>query len=102
MITVNRGDTMRRARSCARASARRMSPVEKTLSSMYSKATAVATARNKPITRCRPRRSEEHTSELQSHSDLVCRLLLEKKKKKKTHITISRTITNERARETHR
>src|SRR5260221_10794550 len=34
--------------------------------------------------RCRPARrhgrSEEHTSELQSHSDLVCRLLLEKKK----------------------
>src|SRR5438034_8614728 len=29
----------------------------------------------------RPNRSEEHTSELQSHSDLVCRLLLEKKKK---------------------
>src|SRR5260221_10059841 len=27
-------------------------------------------------------RSEEHTSELQSHSDLVCRLLLEKKKTK--------------------
>src|SRR5260221_3430437 len=27
-----------------------------------------------------PGRSEEHTSELQSHSDLVCRLLLEKKK----------------------
>src|SRR5260221_3007972 len=26
-------------------------------------------------------RSEEHTSELQSHSDIVCRLLLEKKKK---------------------
>src|SRR5215204_7677661 len=31
-------------------------------------------------------RSEEHTSELQSHSDLVCRLLLEKKKKKKKRI----------------
>src|SRR5206468_9618739 len=29
------------------------------------------------------RRSEEHTSELQSRSDLVCRLLLEKKKRKK-------------------
>src|SRR2546421_9571918 len=28
-------------------------------------------------------RSEEHTSELQSRSDLVCRLLLEKKKKKR-------------------
>src|SRR2546427_7296679 len=31
----------------------------------------------------RERRSEEHTSELQSQSNLVCRLLLEKKKKKK-------------------
>src|SRR5260221_6479028 len=30
-------------------------------------------------------RSEEHTSELQSHSDLVCRLLLEKKKKPIQH-----------------
>src|SRR6266571_7654824 len=30
------------------------------------------------------RRSEEHTSELQSHVNLVCRLLLEKKKTKKT------------------
>src|SRR5258706_11553800 len=30
-------------------------------------------------------RSEEHTSELQSLTNLVCRLLLEKKKKKKTH-----------------
>src|SRR5690242_9157614 len=32
----------------------------------------------------RGNRSEEHTSELQSHVNLVCRLLLEKKKKKKT------------------
>src|SRR2546422_3464816 len=31
-------------------------------------------------------RSEEHTSELQSRLHLVCRLLLEKKKKKKTNI----------------
>src|SRR5688572_31172958 len=31
-------------------------------------------------------RSEEHTSELQSQSNLVCRLLLEKKKKKKNNI----------------
>src|SRR5260221_1030860 len=30
------------------------------------------------------KRSEEHTSELQSHSDLVCRLLLEKKKNNST------------------
>src|SRR5438132_9572507 len=32
------------------------------------------------------RRSEEHTSELQSHSDLVCRLLLEKKKYDQYHV----------------
>src|SRR5690242_20950547 len=58
---------------------------------------AIATARNARVRRgwrraapaCRPaatppvhRRSEEHTSELQSHVNLVCRLLLEKKKKK--------------------
>src|SRR5438034_7428318 len=34
-------------------------------------------------TRAAEARSEEHTSELQSHSDLVCRLLLEKKKEPK-------------------
>src|SRR5690242_21380662 len=32
-------------------------------------------------------RSEEHTSELQSHVNLVCRLLLEKKKKQANHAT---------------
>src|SRR5260370_15961927 len=31
-------------------------------------------------------RSEEHTSELQSHLNLVCRLLLEKKKKDETYL----------------
>src|SRR5205085_8670434 len=36
--------------------------------------------------RCAPR-SEEHTSELQSQSNLVCRLLLEKKKKNVKHTT---------------
>src|SRR5688572_32554778 len=36
-------------------------------------------------------RSEEHTSELQSQSNLVCRLLLEKKKKKKTKKKQSKT-----------
>src|SRR5437773_3807415 len=37
-------------------------------------------------------RSEEHTSELQSHHDLVCRLLLEKKKKKKHLLAICSTV----------
>src|SRR5688572_31580031 len=35
------------------------------------------------VSAARTGRSEEHTSELQSQSNLVCRLLLEKKKKKK-------------------
>src|SRR5436190_7011400 len=43
-------------------------------------------ARRRMLRRSRWSRSEEHTSELQSHSDLVCRLLLEKKK---THQYIS-------------
>src|SRR2546421_8633334 len=37
-------------------------------------------------------RSEEHTSELQSRSDLVCRLLLEKKKKSTNHWSITDNI----------
>src|SRR5437588_7874382 len=45
------------------------------------KPTGVGWAFSQP--RQKSSRSEEHTSELQSHSDLVCRLLLEKKKKKK-------------------
>src|SRR5437588_1912186 len=43
------------------------------------------------------RRSEEHTSELQSHSDLVCRLLLEKKKKKTNRKTTEKQIATKEA-----
>src|SRR5437588_8797967 len=46
-------------------------------SSRCSRAVATALGPNRVH---RSYRSEEHTSELQSHSDLVCRLLLEKKK----------------------
>src|SRR5260221_10865026 len=42
----------------------------------------VMPARSRTLVTWPASRSEEHTSELQSHSDLVCRLLLEKKKKK--------------------
>src|SRR5437588_7429183 len=45
------------------------------------------------------KRSEEHTSELQSHSDLVCRLLLEKKKKKKKNKHTIQKNTSKKARE---
>src|SRR4051812_49662021 len=44
-------------------------------------------------------RSEEHTSELQSHVNLVCRLLLEKKKQSKTSAD---TLTNSQNRRMHR
>src|SRR5688572_33054073 len=44
---------------------------------------ATPTSATKPF-----KRSEEHTSELQSQSNLVCRLLLEKKKKKKKIIRL--------------
>src|SRR2546426_6293063 len=43
-----------------------------------------------------PERSEEHTSELQSPCNLVCRLLLEKKKKRKSH-TLPITIRSYRS-----
>src|SRR2546430_8504724 len=39
-------------------------------------------------------RSEEHTSELQSQSNLVCRLLLEKKKKKRCTHTASEHLSS--------
>src|SRR2546430_12530673 len=46
----------------------------------------------KPLIVFTPKRSEEHTSELQSQSNLVCRLLLEKKKKNGTE-QILRLVT---------
>src|SRR5699024_12648792 len=71
---ANRGSP--RARTVRRATSCRMS---------HSAETASATPNTRPPTAGqsteRPR-SEEHTSELQSRFDLVCRLLLEKKKNK--------------------
>src|SRR2546428_4549548 len=47
-------------------------------------------------------RSEEHTSELQSRSDLVCRLLLEKKKRgKRQQFPAQRTAAQPHLRHTH-
>src|SRR5437588_8666270 len=53
----------------------------------------VAAAAEERFSRKKHTRSEEHTSELQSHSDLVCRLLLEKKKKYKIHNMITNNYT---------
>src|SRR5438105_11618361 len=46
-------------------------------------------------------RSEEHTSELQSRVDLVCRLLLEKKKKKKYRTKAKEKNTQKSSKRTH-
>src|SRR5688572_31832727 len=53
--------------------------------------------RHRPVHRYR---SEEHTSELQSQSNLVCRLLLEKKKQTAT-TTLQRTTRSSRHARTH-
>src|SRR3712207_8267624 len=72
-------------RSCSSSSARRKSlcGVSSHSSGVHSKPTLLRFSRKTPFgTRLpRPWRSEEHTSELQSRQYLVCRLLLEKKKK---------------------
>src|SRR5438132_2751223 len=47
-------------------------------------------------------RSEEHTSELQSHSDLVCRLLLEKKKQRTRVLQLGTGHARSRTSERHR
>src|SRR5690606_40610572 len=48
-----------------------------------------------------PPRSEEHTSELQSRENLVCRLLLEKKKRHIYHYSILHQQTKLAAKQTH-
>src|SRR2546426_6329463 len=70
-------------------------------SKKISRGTAPRLKKKLPLVRLEPRRSEEHTSELQSPCNLVCRLLLEKKKKKtnaKTNtLLIRRTPLSRRA-----
>src|SRR5437667_5764107 len=71
--------TLFRSRDCA--------VLASTLSTIWPRSVSTSMPSASPskfrITRCRSARSEEHTSELQSHHDLVCRLLLEKKKHNK-------------------
>src|SRR5207237_5289289 len=60
---------------------RSTSSIESTSSAVFTRTTHRPGKWPRNLAR-RSRRSEEHTSELQSHLNLVCRLLLEKKKKK--------------------
>src|SRR5262245_65051042 len=57
---------------------------------------ASAASRSSSVSRT-PRRSEEHTSELQSLRHLVCRLLLEKKKNNKQNYTLRKSVVQTNA-----
>src|SRR5260370_8972288 len=62
-----------------------LGPGDHTITAVYSGDSPYAASTSAPWDQ---QRSEEHTSELQSHLNLVCRLLLEKKKKKReTNVT---------------
>src|SRR2546426_10229172 len=68
---------------CATSRRSASSPRRRRGSRSRRRAPASSTPDASPARRLPHRRSEEHTSELQSPCNLVCRLLLEKKKKKK-------------------
>src|SRR5260370_23639053 len=67
-----------------------------------SRRTGLVSFVGRPVRRIRPSteqtRSEEHTSELQSHLNLVCRLLLEKKKTPTSQVPLSHLICSCRPR----
>src|SRR2546421_7473943 len=73
-------DFKSRTNRCAEMCAEK--PLESKPSSPSTIRAALKTEVARTLRRAPEKRSEEHTSELQSRSDLVCRLLLEKKKNK--------------------
>src|SRR2546430_9439690 len=88
----------RRAQSVMRPTARSRWPCSAQCTSnigdlagmrMYSVRVGTMSSSQARWTKARVRRSEEHTSELQSQSNLVCRLLLEKKKKNQLSYVLS-------------
>src|SRR5438034_4195608 len=88
--------TLFRSFSTGRASPRRewsLSPPIRESSFWWGTTSARPPGPRSPPCQTPVQRSEEHTSELQSHSDLVCRLLLEKKKKNTSHEHIQSTTT---------
>src|SRR6266496_6165878 len=85
--------TARRTSSTGRLSTRTRSTSGRSASRSWSSdSTSISSSRSP----CRVRRPEEHTSELQSRRDLVCRLLLEKKKEKQhRHHPTTKKIKND-------
>src|SRR5260370_32159213 len=86
MSSPRRGATKGTAGCCVRCATCRASPCS--LPASRCPSCGACTTDEAPPGDLRPRaaaRSEEHTSELQSHLNLVCRLLLEKKKQNTPH-----------------
>src|SRR5689334_23642029 len=83
--------TLFRSVTCERPPLReRLSPVPRSTSTLMSRARAVSSTASRSFFQSRGAvRSEEHTSELQSQFHLVCRLLLEKKKKKQLQLGLA-------------
>src|SRR5258708_20970491 len=76
-----------------RSSEKNFQPIHKNAKPMHDRIKAISaqvteqSMYERIIAFCPPKRSEEHTSELQSPDHLVCRLLLEKKKKTRNNQT---------------
>src|SRR5260221_4798312 len=87
--TLFRSDTRRGG-----ASVRRLAALVERAGRRGAASDARCSARASDAAPRRPARSEEHTSELQAHSDIGCRLLLEKKKNSTT--TTQRTYSTNR------
>src|SRR5688572_32256517 len=75
--------TLFRSPSCSLRRYSSGSPLRRATSASAKARAASSNSRRASSVTALPPRSEEHTSELQSQSNLVCRLLLEKKKKQK-------------------
>src|SRR5207248_10467639 len=86
IYTLSLHDALPISRIAASSSGRseRMSTTSHDTSTMSCRSARRESRAREATSRCSPTRSEEHTSELQSPYDLVCRLLLEKKKQRRS------------------
>src|SRR5690606_41328773 len=84
-LEAARRDPVRQARPAGRAPHGQRRAVDRRGSARETGRGLSASAHHPRLARAVEARSEEHTSELQSRENLVCRLLLEKKKKPKKH-----------------
>src|SRR5260370_9880234 len=88
--TLFRSSIIGRGAEFAAGHGMRDRPLDGAIAGMYFRTTSTRTRTAFSVGALRlGARSEEHTSELQSHLNLVCRLLLEKKKKRKSTASLA-------------